>query len=274
MCSSLLCVFAVRGLSLVVASGGLLSWAQAQLPDPWGILIPGPGIKPMSPVLQSGFFFLSFFYFSLKGNYDIVLVSAIHHHGSAMGVRMSLPCWASLPPPSPSRPSRLSQSLGLSSLSHPANPRWLSILHMLVYVSMLFRLHLSHPLLPTPAPTMSVSLFSVLCLHSCPANRLISSKVDSGPPGKSPCLLNFFSHLSHTCTSHTHTYITFKTYHYARDIVVSGPLSMSSNTFLTTLFNGVTEFHYVIYHNSFNQSIINILFHFFLQLAVALRWLS
>ncbi|KAB0342110.1 hypothetical protein FD754_019036, partial [Muntiacus muntjak] len=42
-----------------------------------------------------------------------------------------------------------------------------------------------------------------------------------------------------THVHHTHTRITFKAYHYTRDIVVSGPLYMSSNTFLTTLFNGV-----------------------------------
>ena len=38
---------------------------------------------------------------------------------------MSAPSWASLPPPTPSHPSRLSQSPGLSSLGHAANPHWL-----------------------------------------------------------------------------------------------------------------------------------------------------
>ncbi|KAB0377187.1 hypothetical protein FD755_011631, partial [Muntiacus reevesi] len=46
-------------------------------------------------------------------------------------------------------------------------------------------------------------------------------------------------HVQHGLVHHTHTRITFKAYHYTRDLVVSGPLYMSSNTFLTTLFNGV-----------------------------------
>ena len=41
--------------------------------------------------------------------------------------------WTSLPHPTPCYPSRLSQSPGLSSLSHMANSHWLSILHMIVY---------------------------------------------------------------------------------------------------------------------------------------------
>jgi len=47
---------------------------------------------------------------------------------------MSPPSWTSLPPPTLSHPSRLLQSLGLSSLSHIANFHWLSILHMVVYM--------------------------------------------------------------------------------------------------------------------------------------------
>ena len=43
---------------------------------------------------------------------------------------MFFPSWTSLPPPTPSHPSRLLQSPGLLSLSHEANSHWLSILHM------------------------------------------------------------------------------------------------------------------------------------------------
>ena len=39
-----------------------------------------------------------------------MLVSAIQHHESAIGIHISLPSWASLPPHSPANPSRSSQS--------------------------------------------------------------------------------------------------------------------------------------------------------------------
>ena len=52
-----------------------------------------------------------------------MFVSAIHEHESAIAIHMSLP----------THPSKLSQSSGLSSLSHTANSHWLSILYMAVY---------------------------------------------------------------------------------------------------------------------------------------------
>ena len=45
---------------------------------------------------------------------------------------MSPPSWTSVPPPTPSHTTRLSQSPGLSSWSHTANSHWLSILHMVM----------------------------------------------------------------------------------------------------------------------------------------------
>ena len=66
--------------------------------------------------------------------YNIVLISAIHQHESAIPTLMSPPYWASLPPSRPSHPSMLSQSTGLKSPSHTANSHWLSILHMVVYM--------------------------------------------------------------------------------------------------------------------------------------------
>ena len=65
---------------------------------------------------------------------NIVLVSAIYQHESAIGIHMSSPSWNSLLPLIPSHPSRLSQSPSLSSLSHTANFHWLSVLHMVVYM--------------------------------------------------------------------------------------------------------------------------------------------
>ena len=78
-------------------------------------------------------------------------------HESAIGRHMSIPSWTSLLPPTPFHPSRLSQSPGFSSLSHTANFHWLSILHMVVYVSMLP----SHLLHPHP------SSFFLFCLFGC-----------------------------------------------------------------------------------------------------------
>ena len=81
-----------------------------------------------------------------------MLVSAIDQHGSVIGIYMSPPSWASLPPPIPSHPSRLSQSPDLSSLSHRANSHWLSIFHgALSFVP---------PSPYWPPPAVSVSLFS------------------------------------------------------------------------------------------------------------------
>ena len=55
------------------------------------------------------------------------------------------PPWTSLPPPTPSHPSRLSQSTGLSSLIHTANSHWLSIFtYGSAYFSTLFS-----PFVPT-----------------------------------------------------------------------------------------------------------------------------
>ena len=50
--------------------------------------------------------------------YNIVSVSAIHQHEPAIGIHMSLPSWTSLPPATPSHPSRLSQSTRSSSLCY------------------------------------------------------------------------------------------------------------------------------------------------------------
>ena len=66
-----------------------------------------------------------------------MLVSTKDQHESAIGLTMPPPTWTSLPPPSPSHPSRLLRSPGLSSLSHITNFHWLSILYMVMYISML-----------------------------------------------------------------------------------------------------------------------------------------
>ena len=47
-----------------------------------------------------------------------MLLSATHQHESAIGTHMSPPSWTSLPPPTPSHPSRLSQSTRPNSLRY------------------------------------------------------------------------------------------------------------------------------------------------------------
>ena len=79
----------------------------------------------------------------------------------------------SLPPPTPSHPSRVSQSAGLSSLCYTANSLWLSVLHMVVYICFSATLSIfSHPLHPPVCPSVC-SL--CLCLYCFPANRFIST---------------------------------------------------------------------------------------------------
>ena len=81
--------------------------------------------------------------------YYIVLVSAIYQHESAVGIYMSSPSRTSLPPPTPSHPSRLSQSTGLTSLCPTVNFHCLSNFTCAnMYVSML----LSQFIPPAPSP--------------------------------------------------------------------------------------------------------------------------
>lgn len=69
--------------------------------------------------------------------YDTVLASAT---STRISHRYATPPLFLNSPPShtPSYPSRLSQNPGLSSLFYTANSHWLSILHVVVHVSMLF----------------------------------------------------------------------------------------------------------------------------------------
>ena len=91
---------------------------------------------------------------------NIVFVSAIHQHESATGKHMFPPSWASLPPPTPSHPSRLSTEYWVWA------PRVIQQIpaDYLVYVwwcmFLCDSLSLPHPLLPPPCPpvySLSVS---------------------------------------------------------------------------------------------------------------------
>ena len=77
-----------------------------------------------------------------------------------------------LPSPTPSHPSRLSQSTGLSTLCHVANSHLLSILYMAKCTHFHSFLSSSHPLFSPLCPWVcSLGLH----LHCCPANRFIST---------------------------------------------------------------------------------------------------
>ena len=70
------------------------------------------------------------------------------HTSTWIGIHVSPRPWTSLPLPTPSHPSRLSRSTGVSSLCHTADSHWLSILRMVIYMWYCYSLNLSHSLLP------------------------------------------------------------------------------------------------------------------------------
>ena len=91
--------------------------------------------------------------------YNIVLVSAMYQHELAIGIRMSPPFGASLPPPTPSHLSRLSQSTRFElPASQNKLPLAVCFTHGHVCVSMLP----SRFVLPSPFPTVSTSLNALL----------------------------------------------------------------------------------------------------------------
>ena len=109
-------------------------------------------------------------------------------HESAVGIRMSPPSGTSLPPRTPSQPSRLSESPGLSSLHHTENSHWLSVLQKVMYM---FYATLS--ICPT--------LFFPHCIHKSVPYVCISSAAQQ---------IGSWVHLSrfHMCIYiHTHTRI-------------------------------------------------------------------
>ena len=102
--------------------------------------------------------------------YNIVLVMPYINMNQPL-VHMFSPSWLSLPPPTPSHPSKLSQSTGFEiPLSYNKFP--LAVLHMVMYMFQCCSLNSSHPLLPK----VCLGVCSLcLHLHCCPANRLISA---------------------------------------------------------------------------------------------------
>ena len=80
----------------------------------------------------------------------------------SIGIHIASPSWTSFLSPSPSQACRWTQSSCLSLLQHTANSHWLSILHMVIYVSML----LFQSVLPSPSPTVSTSLVFHVCVST------------------------------------------------------------------------------------------------------------
>ena len=101
--------------------------------------------------------------------YSSMSISTKHQHESTIGLSMCPPTGTRLPPPYPSHPSRLSQSHSLNSLSHTANSHWLSILHMVMYVSILLSPYVPpSPSFPHPSHVLKSLPFmncSMLHLH-------------------------------------------------------------------------------------------------------------
>ena len=112
------------------------------------------------------FYFINFSLFNWR--ITLTYCKLIHlSTGISIGICISPPSWASLPLPTPSHPSRLSQNPGFefpASYIYSKFPL-ATYLPMVMYMLQCYSLNLSHPLLPPPHPYVC-SL--CLCLHHCP----------------------------------------------------------------------------------------------------------
>ena len=87
-----------------------------------------------------------------------MLVSAIHQHESVIVIHMSPPSWTSLWPPTPSHPSRLSQS---TRFELPASYSKFPLAIYFTYVNVNVSVSLFLFIPPSPSPTAPTSLFSM-----------------------------------------------------------------------------------------------------------------
>ena len=113
--------------------------------------------------------------------YNIVLVSAIinmnqhiHQRESATDIHMSIPSWTSFPTPTPSHPSRLSQSTGLSSLHHTANSHLLSSGNLL-YIRKDIWFHATLSISPTLS--FPLTLWDLLTLSTSSFSDILSLEI-------------------------------------------------------------------------------------------------
>ena len=134
-------VVAVKASSLPATRGAKKDLEHFIKPCPQGVLTDWPDSLPGKLHSQG----LSFFFFF---NWRIIALQycvGFCHTLTWIGIHVS-PCpWTSLPLPTPSHPSRLSRSTGVSSLCHTAESHWLSVL---IYMCYCYSLNLSHSLLP------------------------------------------------------------------------------------------------------------------------------
>ena len=97
---------------------------------------------------------------------------AIHRHESATGIRVSLPAWTPLLPPSPPHPSGLSPS---ASFGCPASCVKLALVIYFTCGDVHASRLLSQIVPPSPSPTESKVCFFHLCLLCCPTCRIIGT---------------------------------------------------------------------------------------------------
>ena len=102
--------------------------------------------------------------------YNILLVSAIDQHESAIGVHI-YPLSLELPFHLPPHLTYLGcyRALDMSSLHHTAISTGYVILHMVMYMFQCYSLNSSHPLLPCLCPQV---YFLCLHHHCCPADKI------------------------------------------------------------------------------------------------------
>ena len=116
-------------------------------------------------------FFNLFFYWRIITLQNYVFYVKPQHE-SAIDIHKSPPFWIFPPSPAPSHPSRLTQSPCLSFLSHRANSHWLSILHMVMYVSLLLSPYL--PTSPSSFPSCVPKSVLNICVSTA-ALQVVSS---------------------------------------------------------------------------------------------------
>ena len=126
----------------------------------------------LSHLLSPEFSFFLINLFILVGDYNIVVVFAIHWYESAMGLYLfpilKAPSHLPLHPIPLGHPS----APALSTLSHALNLDWWSVSYMIIYMFQCYFLRSSHPR-PLPQSPKDCSIH--LCLFCCLAYRVIVS---------------------------------------------------------------------------------------------------
>ena len=115
-----------------------------------------------------GFLFYLFILIGGQLLYNIVMVFAIHHCESTIGIHVSLPSEYFSHLPLYPIPLGCHRTLALGALLHALNSHWISVLHMVMYMFPCYYLKSFHPLLLKLSPkvcSLSVS-FAALYIGS------------------------------------------------------------------------------------------------------------